>query len=181
MNRPLDKRFLPGYTLNEADWKDLLFQVDRRDKWIEKYQQMELDKSRELQQKNAYILDLLSRVRVPLTGYALQEGTSTGLYADGWVAGKARFTVRPLKPVTKLSVRGWRPDHAASAEITLNINDRPALTTKIDHGSFEIRVVLDQPLEAPFGVEINCHPLLEPLADDRSLAFVLIEVRAEHL
>src|ERR1035441_3838723 len=50
VNRPLDKRFLPGYTLNEADWKDLLFQVDRRDKWIEKYQQMELDKSRELQQ-----------------------------------------------------------------------------------------------------------------------------------
>jgi hypothetical protein len=179
VHRPLDKRFRQGYTLTEADEKDLLFQVDRRDKWIEKYQKLELDKGRELEQKSAYIRDLLSRVRAPLTGYALQEGTSTGLYADGWVAGSARFTVRPLQPVAAISMRGWRPSQAErSAEITLKVNDKSA-AARVDDGSFEIRVALDQPLEIPFVVEIDCQPASRAPNDDRSLAFVLIEMRVE--
>jgi hypothetical protein len=178
VHRPLDKRFRQGYTLTEADEKDLLFQVDRRDKWIEYYQQLELDKGRELQQKSAYIFDLLSRVRAPLTGYALQEGTSTGLYADGWVAGSVRFTVRPLQPAAAISMRGWRPSQAESAEITLKVNDQSA-TAKVDDGLFEIRVAFDQPLEMPFVVEMDCQPASKGPNDDRSLAFVLIEVRVE--
>jgi hypothetical protein len=177
--RPLDKRFRRGYTLTEADEKDLLFQVDRRDKWIEYYQQLELDKGRELQQKSAYIFDLLSRVRAPLTGYALQEGTSTGLYADGWVAGSVRFTVKPLQPAAAISLRGWRPSQAEKpAEITLKVNDQSA-TARVDDGLFEIRVALDPPLEMPFVVEIDCQAASKGPNDDRSLAFVLIEVRVE--
>jgi hypothetical protein len=179
VHRPLDKRFRQGHTLTEADERDLLFQVDRRDKWIENYQKLELDKGRELQQKTAYIVDLLSRVRAPMTGCALQEGVSTGLYADGWVAEHVRFTVRPLKPVAALSMRGWRPDQAQQpAEIKINVNDKSASTTVSD-GSFEIRVALDQPLEKPFVIEIDCQPALKAPNDDRSLAFVLIEMRAE--
>src|SRR5258708_8378589 len=101
--------------LSEGDEKGMLFQGGRRDKWIEKYQQMELDKGRDLQQKNAYILDLLSRIRAPLTGFALQEGTSSGLYADGWVATSVRFTVKPLKPVATITLRGWRPSRGEVA------------------------------------------------------------------
>jgi hypothetical protein len=184
VHRPLDQRFRQGYTLTEADEKDLQFQVDRRDKWIEKYQALELDKGRDLQQKAAYILDLLARVRAPLTGYALQEGTSTGLYADGWVADDVRFTVRPLRPVTGLSIRGWRPGHAGNAEITVKVNDKSA-ATELGEGSFEIRIPLDPPPEAPFNmplnIEIDCQPAFHAPNDDRALAFVLIEVRAEHL
>jgi 2OG-Fe(II) oxygenase superfamily len=179
VHRPLDRRFRQGYTLTEADEKDLLFQVDRRDKWIEKYQQLELDRGRELQQKSAYILDLLSRVRAPVTGYALQEGTSTGLYADGWVAGNVRFTVRPLQPVAALSMRGWRPKQAEkSAEITVRVNDK-STTTKVDDGLFEIRVALDQSLKTPFVIEIDSPSASKAPNDDRSLAFVLIEMRVE--
>ncbi|MGA2711508.1 MAG: 2OG-Fe(II) oxygenase [Bryobacteraceae bacterium] len=180
VQRPLDKRFRQGYTLSEADEKDLLFQMDRRDKWVEKYQKMELDLGRELQQKASYIRDLLSRVRAPLTGYALQEGGSSGLYADGWVAGNVRFTARPLKPVSRIGVRGWRPDSATkSAEITVRVNDEAAVSAKVDGGLFELRVALDQPLEVPFVVEIGCQPALEAPNDGRSLAFVLIEMRVE--
>jgi hypothetical protein len=179
VNRPLDKRFREGYTLTEPDARDLLFQVDRRDKWIEKYQRMELKKSGELQEKTGYIFELLSRVRAPVTGYALQEGTSQGLYADGWEAPNARFTLRPLQPVTALTMRGWRPDDAPPAQITLTVNDR-SVTALVDHGSFEIRVAPDQPLETPFPIGIECLPALQTPGDGRSLAFVLIEMRMEH-
>jgi Rps23 Pro-64 3,4-dihydroxylase Tpa1-like proline 4-hydroxylase len=176
VHRPLDKRYRAGYALTEADVKDLEFQMDRRDKWIEKYQQMELDKGRELQQKNAYILDLLSRVRAPLTGCALQQGTSTGSYADGWVADFVRFTVKPLKPVAALKLRGWRPKNPSGlAKITLQAGDKSA-AARVDEGAFEIHLPLDQPIDTPLDVEIRCHPALKVENDDRSLAFILIEV-----
>lgn len=180
VHRPLDTRFRKGHTLTEADEKNLLFQVDRRDKWIEKYQQMELDKGRELREKTVYISELLSRVRAPITGYALQEGASKGLYADGWVSANVRFTVRPLHPVARLSVRGWRPDSAGSAEVTLRVNDQCA-AARVDGGSFEIGVGPNQPLETAFDIEIDCQPASQAPGDDRLLAFVLIEVRAEHV
>jgi Rps23 Pro-64 3,4-dihydroxylase Tpa1-like proline 4-hydroxylase len=175
VHRPLDKRFRAGYTLTEADMKDLLFQVDRRDKWIEKYQQMELDRGLDLQQKNAYIVDLLSRIRAPLTGFAIQEGTSSGLYADGWVATNVRFTVKPLKPVASITLRGWRPRHG---EIAVRAGEKRGEIT-VENGPFEVRMAFNEPSEAPFEIEIDCQPALAVPNDDRSIAFVLIEVRVE--
>ncbi len=177
VHRPLDNRYRAGHALTEADVKDLEFQMDRRDKWIEKYQQMELDKGREVQQKNTYILDLLSRVRAPLTGCALQQGESTGLYADGWVADFVRFTVKPLNPAVGLTLRGWRPkDPNGSAEVVLQAGEKSA-KAQVDEGAFEIHLSLDQPVEKPFDVEIRCQPALRVKNDDRSLAFILIELR----
>lgn len=175
VHRPLGQRFRQGCTLTAADEKDLLFQVDRRDKWIEKYQAMELANARELQHKNAYIVDLLSRVRAPITGFALQEGTSTGLYADGWAAPSLGFTMKPLEPVIALTIRGWRPK---SAEITVTVHHH-SLTARIDEGSFEIRLALTEPMSTPLAIRVDCRPALETPNDDRDLAFVLIEVRAE--
>jgi hypothetical protein len=51
----------------------------------------------------------------------------------------------------------------------------------VDDGSFEIRLAFDQPLETPFVIEIDSHPASNAPNDDRSLAFVLIEMRAEGL
>lgn len=177
VHRPLDTRFREGYTLTGADEKDLLFQVDRRDRWIEKYQQMELDLGRELQRKSAYIVDLLTKVRAPITGFALQEGPSEGLYADGWAACHIRFSVRPLTPATSVTIRGWRPAQAAGApEITLTVDDK-TITATPETESFEIRLETDASGTSPHSVAIDCGPRLAGVSDDRELAFVLIEVR----
>ena len=180
VHRPLPARFRQGYTLTDADEKELLFQVDRRDKWIEKYQQMELDKGGELARQAAYIQELLARVCAPLTGYVLQDGASKGLYADGWAAPQAQFTIRPLQPVLGLSIRGWRPESAAAAEVTVTINGKRAAFSKLTGGSFALDVQPDEPLEAPFTLGIECHPAWPAPGDDRALAFVLTEVRAGH-
>jgi hypothetical protein len=179
VHRPLEKRYREGYTLTAADQEELLFQTDRRDKWIEKYQAMELDQSRELQQKNAYIRDLLARVRAPITGYALQTGTSKGLYADGWAACEVRFTLKTLAPVSTVTVRAWRPrQEGRAAEFTLAV-DGEISTLKPDEELFEIRLALAEPVETTAAIAINCRPALETPDDDRELAFILTEVRVE--
>ena len=179
VHRPLAARFRQGCTLTEADEKELLFQVDRRDKWIEKYQQMELDKGGELARQAAYTRELLARVRAPLTGYVLQDGCSEGLYADGWTAPRVQFAIRPLKPVLGLSVRGWRPE-SATAEVTVTVNGKRAGFAAVSGGAFTIDVAVAETLDAPFTIGIDCQPPCQTPGDDRSLAFVLTEVRAEH-
>ena len=181
VHRPLDPRYKAGYTLQESDMKDLLFQVDRRDKWIEKYQQMELDNAHELQRRARYIDELLSKVRAPLTGYALQQGTSKGLYADGWAEGAVGLTIQPLRPATAVCIRGWRPDDAASAQIEVDINGQPAAAQTTAGGLFEVRVPLAQTATgAAFSVEIRSEPTFTPAGDDRVVAFVLTELQVEH-
>jgi hypothetical protein len=100
------------------------------------------------------------------------------------VAGYAQFTVRPRKPVTGLTMRGWRPDQSgdkcSSAEITVKVDGKIAATATVDDGLFDVRVTFDQPFEASFAVEIDCQPVVKLANDDRALAFVLIEMRAEH-
>ena len=106
VHRPLEQRFQAGYTLTEADVKHLRFEMDRRDKWIEFYQKMELAKNGELGEKAGYIREILSRVRAPLTGYAMQDGTSDGLYSEGWTAKSARFVVKPAGAAEEFDHQG---------------------------------------------------------------------------
>jgi hypothetical protein len=178
VHRPLPERFRAGRTLTAADEKELLFQVDRRDKWIEKYQQMELDKGAELARQGAYIRELLSRVRAPMTGFALQEGCSEGLYGDGWAAPRVEFTVRPLQPVTGLGIRGWRPD-GASAEFTVTINGKHAGSATLTGGTFQVNIAAGG--DGLFTIAIDCQPPCPATGDDRALAFVLNELRVDHL
>ena len=35
-----------------------------------------------------------------------------GLYADGGTQEKVRLQIRPIRPVTALRVRAWRPEYA---------------------------------------------------------------------
>lgn len=180
VQRPLPAWLLPGHALSEGDCAYLRHAVDRRDKWIESYQRMELAKSGQLAEHAAYIRDLLAHVRAPLTGYVLQEGTSEGLFADSWVGPRVAFRVRPLRPVTALRMIGWRPDGApAEARVTLRVNGQAA-EAGAGHGLFELEWKAPEPLREPFSVEIECDPGFQPEGDDRMLAFVLGELRAAH-
>src|SRR5581483_9672075 len=81
VQRPLPSWVRPGHVLSEDDCIALREAVERRDKWIEIYQQMELKKSGQIAKQRGYIESILSQVRAPSTGYILQEGKSAGIYA----------------------------------------------------------------------------------------------------
>src|SRR5215471_19215065 len=74
VQRPLEAWVRPGHVLTEAECRHLRHAVDRRDKWIESYQKIELRKSGQVEQHSAYIREILARLRAPLTGYVMQEG-----------------------------------------------------------------------------------------------------------
>jgi hypothetical protein len=180
VHRPLPARFAPGYTLSQEDVRLLNFDVGRRDRWIETYQQMELAKSGEVAQKDAVISQLLREVRAPITGYALQKGESSGLYPDGWASREARLRICPQRLVTQLVLKGWRPDSAPQAAIVVEVVGQTPVTMVVGAGVFEIPLPFDAPSLSEYGLTIRCHEDFRVAGDSRDLAFLLIELQHHH-
>lgn len=182
VQRPLPDWLRPGHALTDDDCRYLLHAVDRRDKWIETYQKIELSKSDQVARNAAYLKEVLSHVRVPLTGYAMQQGSVEGFHADGWATPRMALQVRPLQPISALRLRGWRPDQAPTpATVTIRLNARTAVQTSIAPGVFEIELSGEEfPISEPVQIEIACDPPYHPDGDTRPLSFVLMELRASH-
>ncbi len=182
VQRPLPEWVRPGHRLTEDECRQLRHAADRRDKWIESYQNLELAKSRQVAEHGAYLREILSHARAPLTGYLMQEGTTEGLYGDGWAHPNVKLQIRPLRPVTGLQLRGWRPDYATtSAQVTVRLNGRAVAEATAGCGVFEIPLTsAEYPITQSFQIQIECRPALQPEADTRELAFVIMELRAEH-
>jgi hypothetical protein len=126
---------------------------------------------------------LRAQRRVPLTGYVLQEGAAEGLYdSEGWVASRVRFRIRPVQPVSRLVLRGFRPDWAPPASVRIVVDDATVARAPIV-GEFEVNAPLREMARNLFELEIvsDSPPgWAAAKGDDRDLAFLLNELRALH-
>ncbi|HLN01120.1 MAG TPA: 2OG-Fe(II) oxygenase [Bryobacteraceae bacterium] len=181
VQRPLPQSIAAGHTLSDADVDALRRLLTRRDGWIEAYQRLELEKNRELADRASNIQELTGRIRAPLTGYILQEGMATGLYADGWVAQQVEVNVRALLPVSEIILRGWRRDNLPRGRVRVSIGDAASVETETGAGMFEVRVKLQQSMHDTFRIlVVFTSDQKSPSLDGRDLAFVLTEIRARH-
>ena len=182
VQRPLPLHFTSGHTLSSADLEELQRLVLRRDEWIKVYQEMELQKSREFTNLNAYLRNLLTRPSIPLTGYVLHEGGQEGLYGDGWASSNVSLRLKALMPVTRIVLRGFRPAMAPQARMTISINGTAVVQQAISE-SFNVSAPLPKNTPETFLLEISCdgpRHWAESNGDDRDLGYLLTEVRAIH-
>jgi hypothetical protein len=181
VQRPLPARFVPGYVLSPDDVPDLQRLLVRRDHWIELYQKMELDSNRTIGELHRYIRNLETGTRAPLTGYVLQQGCSSGLYADLWAASSVKILITPLIPVVELTLKGFRPESSSEGTAKILVDGKERGRTAAGGGPFEVSAGLSTATTEPFDVEILFDkPAAKPAEDDRDLAFVFVELRAHH-
>jgi hypothetical protein len=182
VQRPLPPHIQPGYTLTPEDVKEIRNLLDRRDGWLRSYQQMELNKNREIAQLKQRILHLEGHIALPLSGFALQTPPVAGLYPDQWASPHVAFGLFPLAPVTALLLRGSRPENAPPARIRF-VAGQDDVQATIGGGEFKILLKLSKPLDKPFGVDIDTYadaPAVDPASDQRPLAFHIDEIRVKH-
>ena len=175
-------QIVPGHTLTEEDVTQIQSLLVRRDGWIEYYQKLELQKNADLAEMTAHIQSLRARLRAPLTGYALLEGPTEGLYGDGWASSRVHLQVKPLQPVSSFLVRGFRPPTAPEAKLQVMLDGALAVESLIS-GSFELTVPVPNPAQEKFDLELlsDSEPgWAKSVGDDRDLAYVLPELRANH-
>jgi len=182
VQRPLPPHLKAGHLLTTEDMRELNNLLKRRDDWLRMYQKMELEKNREIAVRNNAIRDLTSFVRVPLTGYVLQGGSATGVFADHWMASHAEIEIQPLTQVSAILLRGWRPEKAPPARIRLSASTASA-EVPVSSGSFEVTLKLPHPADQPFRLNVDTASegrAVDPAVDSRDLAFRVSEIRAKH-
>ena len=182
VQRPLPQQIAAGHTLTREDEDELRGLLIRRDNWIEFYQRMELRKNQEMAERDSLIRALQAAVRVPVTGFVLQE-SAQGVYWDAWVESHAELTVRPLEPVLGFCLRGWRPEAGGPALLRVTVDGSAAQEFRPRSGGFECEVALDRPSSKPFRVSLDfeCSDRgLPSNSDPRDLAFLLQEIRMRH-
>jgi hypothetical protein len=181
VQRPLPAHMKEGRTLSAEDVMELQRLLLRRDRWIEFYQKAELEKSRDNIVLVERIKTLEQASAVPITGYMLLDGPTTGLYDDNWASSKVTLRLRPIDPVKRLVLRGFRPESAPPSTARISIDGALVAHQAIEQ-SFEVPIHVTK--ADAFTIDIECEgPRDWALAagDDRDLAFIFTELRALHL
>jgi hypothetical protein len=182
VQRPLPERISAGYTLQPDDIEELRSLLIRRDRWIELYQKMELEKNREIADTAAIVARLGAQIRAPLTGYVLQEGPTEGLYGEGWASSRVKIGIKPLRPVSGFVLRGFRPEWAPPAQASITIGGARLARVPL-RGEFEGSALLTRPSSNALEIVIESDSppgWAAARGDDRDLAFLLNELRALH-
>ena len=182
VQRPLPERITPGHVVSAEDVFDLKSLLVRRDRWIELYQKMELDKNRSIEQLGSYVRLLQSSARLAVTGYVIQQGGTTGAFADGWISSALRVQLKPVEPVRSLTLRTYRPEDAGGGRLRILVDGEEVINSMIEPGQSEVTASIERDRDQAFAVEILFEAQQEwsPAGDDRDQALMLIELRVEH-
>jgi hypothetical protein len=182
VQRPLPANLVAGHELTAEEIVDLKALLVRRDRWIELYQKMEMDKNRTIDQLGRYVRQLQSTTRLPITGYVVQEGETTGVYGDGWIASAMKVRVKPVEPVCSLTLHAYRPEEAGAGRVRILIDGAEAANVLVETGRGEVTAQFARGKDEAFTLEVFFEAQKEwsPAGDDRDLALMLIEIRMEH-
>jgi hypothetical protein len=120
--------------------------------------------------------------RVPLIGPVEQVGSSTGLYADGWVGRQLQFSVRTTSAVRRMTLSGQLPAAAGKAlEAQISVGDRTKRFKVIPGKPVVLRMDLEAGQESRLDVQLTVADTWSPSdkgrEDTRSLSLRLTDVR----
>ena len=182
VQRPLPASIAAGHVLTAEEVTELKALLVRRDRWIELYQKMEMDKNRTIDQLGQYVQQLKTHTRLPITGYVVQEGATSGAYGDGWMARALKVRVRPLEPVSSLTLCAYRPEEAGGGRVRLRVDGAEVANSAVAPGRSEVAAQFQRGKDEAFTLEVLFEAEQEwsPAGDDRDLALMLIEIRVEH-
>ncbi len=182
VQRPLPKNLAAGHTLTNDDVIELKSLLVRRDRWIELYQKMELDKNRQIEQLGRYVAQLQGQTRLPITGYVVQEGVTSGAFGDGWISSVLKARVKAVEPVSGLTLIAYRPEEASGGRVRILIDGAEAANSEIAAGRTEVNATFSKGREESFNIEVHFEAAQKwsPGGDDRDLALMLLEIRMKH-
>ena len=182
VQRPAPNHLVAGRTLTQEDVLEIENLCRRRDSWIEFYQAKELVDSRRLRELIQDLSTARDAVRVPLTGYVLQEGSARGFWPDGWVGRVFDLAVRLNEPTESVVVRGFVPDSLPETALTVTVNGVSGPPKIVTSGPFSIETPARLDAGELLKLGITSDGWFSPAetgqsSDARELVFVVSEIR----
>lgn len=188
--RHLPKDFVAGKVLSKSDVETINYLLRTRDDLIALQQQREADRegtAAKLAQYSANISEMMSKLRLPILGYVKQTDDTSGIFPDRWVGSKATFSVKPLRPVTAISIKGrCHPNLPRNTRIAVAINGDIVDESNVCLDEDTVLKGLASGLESQeVRVNISSTATVNPFAagigdDRRDLSFHLYDIVFEH-
>jgi len=141
-----------------------------------------MEKNRTIAQHGGYVRRLESQSRLPVTGYVIQEGATTGAYGDGWIASEMTLQLRPTEPVRSLKLHVYRPEEAGGGRVRILIDGVEMGNSVIDAGPSEVAAQFTRGKDEAFTLQVlfEAEQPWRPPGDDRDLALMMMKIRVEH-
>lgn len=184
VQEPLPDHLRPGHSLSGGDVKELRELLKERDDFIFHYQKMELEKNRIIEEGRRYRESISAGIRLPITGYVLQQGAAPGYWHDHWVAEGFEAGLRAKRPVAAVTLHGFVPEQALQGyDLSLDL-DGERFERRLEPGGFSLTLTPRQPLQQEFRLAVSAPAgqiaaaALEP--GGRPLIFLLNELEFHH-
>jgi hypothetical protein len=181
IQRPLPEHIRPGVVLSQEDAETIRHLISKRDKFIEFYQQKELENGQMLKE----LRDLLaSCVRMPLTGYGLQRGQVEGFWSDGW-AKNIQASILVEQDISLIQIFGHVPEFCPSRnQISLHANSFADTFNVSNAGSFLIKLPVSFKQGETISISVKCKESITGKRaginhDTREVAFLLTQLRLD--
>ena len=181
----LPKDLLPGQLLNEPQWLDLRRRFAQLRGQLKFLYQRELKFSRDYDEVVAALHEARASNGLPLQGFVLRDGASSGHWPDGWVGSQLQFGFRTTRKARQLKLDLWAPSQLATAqELSIDIDGR-GYTLALQPGQrAPIQHVGNWGADEACRVSIRASQTWQPSSngqspDSRELAYKLIEAVVE--
>jgi Rps23 Pro-64 3,4-dihydroxylase Tpa1-like proline 4-hydroxylase len=184
VQRPLPAELTPGSVLTDETITEVRGLVDVRDSFIQLYQKKELEWSQQIQNLERSVAEWKGAWRLPSLGWARQDGAAAGFYHDGWVERRATARYRAARPLSRVCVEGWLPDHFLNGNtILLRVAGQTA-SARVQPGLFTLTAPLAADQGASFQLTIEAELTSSGKrrgenADAREVAFIMRELAFE--
>ncbi len=125
-------------------------------------------------------------IRVPIQGYATQDGPPHGLWSDGWIASDFGFEFTVTHKLRKIDLTLWAPPQlACDQEFAIVIDDKTWHHRIARGGTSTVTLDVGRPSGSTIAIGIRAAQTFAPNSigsstDDRALAWRLLGVVLEH-
>lgn len=184
IQRPLPKHIGPGVVLSQEDAETIRHLISKRDKFIEFYQNKELQDGKMFKELRDQVIFLQSCARLPLTGYGLLQGPIEDFWSDGWAKDiQANFIAE--QDISSIQVFGYVPEFCPSTnQITIHAGSFADTFNVSNAGSFQIKLPVSFKPGETINISLKCKEGMTGKRaginhDTRDIAFILTQLRLD--
>jgi len=136
------------------------------------------------QELRDHLAFLESCVRLPLTGYGVQQGTVKGFWADGWVSSNLSANIKLEKSISSIQIFGYVPEFCLTNQVSIHANSFTDTFDVSNTGGFQISLPVSFEQGEEITISIKSQESISGKAagineDTREVAFLLIQLRLD--
>lgn len=146
IQRPLPASFSVGEIISQELFDEVKYLLFKRDELLRLHQQQEIEASNRFDTLAENYKQVISKLKVPVMGWAKQEGEVIGYHHDEWIGEELSCNFIAQRNLDSITIRVYVPHHAKlPMKLTFKVNDIQNITQIESPEMNEIKIYIPIP------------------------------------